>query len=549
MAYWLKQSTAATIALGPFVDSTDGVTAETALTISQADIRLSKNGGAFAQTNNATGATHMEAGYYSVPLDTTDTNTLGRLKLCVSESGALPTWIDLHVVPANVWDSFFGADKLEVDVLQFGGTNGTNSGGRPEVNATHAAGTAWNSGAIGAATLASDTITAAKIATDAITAAKIADGAIDAATFAAGAINAAAIAADAITDAKVASDVTIASVTGAVGSVTGAVGSVTGNVGGNVAGTVASVVGAVGSVTGNVGGNVVGSVGSVTGLTASDVGAIKLVTDKLDATIEQDTGGTRFTTEALENAPTGGSAPSAAAIADAVWDEVRADHTTSGTFGQGAASVQGNVTGSVASVTGAVGSVTGAVASVTGNVGGNVTGSVGSVVGAVGSVTGNVGGNVTGSVGSVTGLTASDVGAIKIVTDRVNETLEDDTAGTSRFTTHALANGPSGSGASAADIADAVWDEAIAGHLTAGSTGDSLNNATAAGNPWAAIIEGTLTAEDILRILVGVAAGKTEIDDQGGGAAEVTFRDVTDSSDIVVAQMQGSERQSVTVTP
>jgi hypothetical protein len=32
-------------------------------------------------------------------------------------------------------------------------------------------------------------------------------------------------------------------------------------------------------------------------------------------------------------------------------------HTTAGTFGQGAASVQGNVTGLVASVTGAVGSV------------------------------------------------------------------------------------------------------------------------------------------------------------------------------------------------
>ncbi len=45
-------------------------------------------------------------------------------------------------------------------------------------------------------------------------------------------------------------------VVGSVGSVTGAVGSVTGNVGGNVVGSVASV-------TGNVGGNVTGSVGSV----------------------------------------------------------------------------------------------------------------------------------------------------------------------------------------------------------------------------------------------------------------------------------------------
>lgn len=64
--------------------------------------------------------------------------------------------------------------------------------------------------------------------------------------------------------------------------------------------------------------------------------------------------------------------PTTAENADAVWDEARSGHISAGTFGEGVASVQGNVTGSVASVTGAVGSVTG-------NVGGNVSGSVGSV--------------------------------------------------------------------------------------------------------------------------------------------------------------------------
>lgn len=61
------------------------------------------------------------------------------------------------------------------NVVSFGGTAGTFSAGRPEVNTTHAAGTAWGSGAI----------TAGSIASDAITAAKIAANAIDAATFAA----------------------------------------------------------------------------------------------------------------------------------------------------------------------------------------------------------------------------------------------------------------------------------------------------------------------------------------------------------------------------
>ena len=94
-----------------------------------------------------------------------------------------------------------------------------------------------------------------------------------------------------------------------------------------------------------------------------------------------------------------------AAIAAAVWDALRASHTVAGSFGEGAASVQGNVTGSVGSVAGGVGgSVAGSVGSVTGNVGGNVVGSTGSVAG---DVAGNVTGNITGSVGSVVGLTPS----------------------------------------------------------------------------------------------------------------------------------------------
>lgn len=114
----LKQSTAATIKLGPFVDDTDGKTAETGLTISQADIRLSKGGGDIAQSHNAAGATHDELGYYDVPLDTADTDTLGRLRVIVSESGALPVWQDFLVVTANVFDSLCSTDKLDCAVVE-----------------------------------------------------------------------------------------------------------------------------------------------------------------------------------------------------------------------------------------------------------------------------------------------------------------------------------------------------------------------------------------------------------------------------------------------
>ena len=119
----LKQSTSTTVQLGPFLDSTDGVTAETGLTISQADVRVSKAGAAFAQKNDATSATHDENGWYRTPLDATDTGTVGRLKVAVAESGALPVWVEYMVVPANVYDSLIGGtDTLQADVTQLGGS-------------------------------------------------------------------------------------------------------------------------------------------------------------------------------------------------------------------------------------------------------------------------------------------------------------------------------------------------------------------------------------------------------------------------------------------
>jgi hypothetical protein len=62
------------------------------------------------------------------------------------------------------------------------------------------------------------------------------------------------------------------------------------------------------------------------------VAAIKAVTDKLDTAVELDGAVYRFTTNALEQAPTGGGA-SAADIADAVWNEASTGHTDAGKAG------------------------------------------------------------------------------------------------------------------------------------------------------------------------------------------------------------------------
>ena len=108
---FLKLSTAHTFQMGPFIDDTDGKTAETGLTIAYTDVFLSKQGAAFAakgDTTNLTG-TGDARGYYDCVLNTTDTNTVGTLKVCAHIAGALPVWHTFHVLPAMVYDSLCAA--------------------------------------------------------------------------------------------------------------------------------------------------------------------------------------------------------------------------------------------------------------------------------------------------------------------------------------------------------------------------------------------------------------------------------------------------------
>jgi len=118
--------------------------------------------------------------------------------------------------------------------------------------------------------------------------------------------------------------------------------------------------------------------------------------------------------------------------------------------------------------------------------------------------------------------------AIKVTTDKLEDTLEDD-AGTYRFTTNALEQAPSG-GASAAAIADAVWDEVFSGHTTAGTygkvisnlieddggvyrfTANALEQGPTGGGIWEHDIDSTgtqaVTASEALELLVNARIGK-----------------------------------------
>ena len=65
------------------------------------------------------------------------------------------------------------------------------------------------------------------------------------------------------------------------------------------------------------------------------------------------------------------------------------------------------------------------------------------------------------------------------------------------------------------------------------------------GQIWTYAIENALTAEQVLRIILAVAAGPSDIVDLGAGAATVKFRDVANTKDRVTATMANSERTSI----
>src|SRR3990172_7459846 len=137
---FLKLSTAVDVLIGPFIDDTDGKTAETGLTI---DAELSKNGQGLANKNDATAPVHDAGGtvdgYYNCELDATDTNTLGTLTLVAHAAGFLPVRHDFQVLPAIIYDALFNTaatDYLPVDVVQWNGTavSAPATAGIPEVN-------------------------------------------------------------------------------------------------------------------------------------------------------------------------------------------------------------------------------------------------------------------------------------------------------------------------------------------------------------------------------------------------------------------------------
>lgn len=133
---YLRTNTAARVTVGPFFDQTDGVTPETALTVTSEKLTLmvdtanvptlildaapTASGGA----NDMVHVTGDDAGFYDLELAAADVNYLGRAMLALTNAAAhCPVFHEFMILPAVIYDAMIlGTDLFDVSVTQILGT-------------------------------------------------------------------------------------------------------------------------------------------------------------------------------------------------------------------------------------------------------------------------------------------------------------------------------------------------------------------------------------------------------------------------------------------
>lgn len=150
---FLRQNTAVIVTVGPFYDKTDGVTIETALTITNERITLTADtDDNSAPTNildNVTGATSgtsndlnyitgNDAGQMQLELSAANTNRVGRMFLSITDAANhVPVFHEFFVLPAAIYDWLTGVIvPLPANVTHLLGTAWLTPGtaGTPDVN-------------------------------------------------------------------------------------------------------------------------------------------------------------------------------------------------------------------------------------------------------------------------------------------------------------------------------------------------------------------------------------------------------------------------------
>lgn len=119
---WAKQSTAATLIVGPILDSAGAEYTGAVI----GDLSISKNGGTLTALAAAATLTHIANGQYTLVTTTGNLDTLGRAQITCNKSTYQMPEVRLMVVPAMVFDSIVaGSDRLDVNVTHVADTSQT----------------------------------------------------------------------------------------------------------------------------------------------------------------------------------------------------------------------------------------------------------------------------------------------------------------------------------------------------------------------------------------------------------------------------------------
>jgi hypothetical protein len=566
MAVFLRQSTASQeVLLGPFLDSTDGVTAETGLTIANTDIQIWKTGATSETSKNSGGATHIAGGRYYAVLDATDTNTIGPMRLSVQVSGALAVWLECCVLDEAVYDVVFGTTAPSTHTASAvqalvaagavasvtGNVGGNVVGSVGSVGSTVSANVVQISGDSTAADNAESFFDGTGYAgTNNVipTVTTLTNAPSDSSgttTLLTRLSSTRAGYLDNLSAGAVATASALATVDGIVDAILVDTNELQTNQGNWLTATGFSTHSAA---------DVVTALGTGTTLTAIpwnsawDAEVQSECTDALNAydpptKTEMDAAfteikgatfsGTTDSLEALRNrgdaawtTATGFSTHSAAdvvtalgtgssltalatasalATVDTVVDAILVDTAVIGAAGAGLTAIPWNSAWDAEVQSECADALT--------------------AYGASTVTTAQVNAEVDTALADIhldhLLATAYDPASKPGASDALlNELVESD-SGVSRFTANALEQAPSGTGASASAIADAVWDEVLSDHLTAGSTGASLNAAGGSGDPWTTTLPGSYTGSQAGKILADILTDTAEIGAAGVGLTNI----------------------------
>jgi hypothetical protein len=444
---YLKQNSAVRLTVGPFLDKTDGITPEVALTatnekltfmVDTADVPtivIDANATGSGGNNDFVHVTGDDAGFYDLELTAAQTNYVGRAMLSINYvTDHCPVFHEFTILPANVYDSLMGTDLLQVDNAQWLGQTiaAVDTNGYPKVTVKSGAGAGEISTSSGGVSLTTSGVNAV---------------------------------ADQVWDEAASGHVAA----GSFGARLAIIRSATAAAGAGTTITLDGSASAVDDFYNNQAIFIVSGTGVGQGRIISDyVGSTKVATVSTWAT--NPSSDSVFVIVPFGSIP-GASAPTAAEVADAVWDELLAGHTTEASYGALMQSGQLHVGTAQA----------GAASSITFD------------------ATGSSATNDLYNYQYVTIRSGTGAGQTRQITD-YNGTTKVATTNLAWTTTPSTDSEyivhPGGlDAATVAAVADAVWDELRSGHVAAGSFGEYvLADATR--------ISGDATAADNLEAMV-----------------------------------------------